>query len=464
MHAVTNTAETDLRRYVAAVRALLERGGYERTGRPEEAKRWGLDHIRAYLDANSSPEVRATVHIAGTKGKGSTAAMVESILRHAGAHTLLETSPDLQQARERIAIDGAPIAEATFAAIAERLLADPATEGWSYFELLTVMGWLAAAEAACDWQVLEVGLGGRLDTTNAVREKAVAIVTPIDLEHTAILGDTIPEIAAEKAAIVEGARFAVAAPMRASALDVVRAAAADAGVELVEVAEHTAMRARPTGLDGQRIDLQTPLRTYRQLRLPLLGPHQAENAAAAVLAAELAWRTRGAPAEAAATEDDELPEAAVRDGLERVRLHGRLEVLRRDPLVIVDAAHTPLAARRIREALAQLALPRHRITVLGVLDGKDLDGLAAALAEEGDEVIVAPPRSQRAAEPRDVARALRERRALAQLAPDVPTAVERAIEQVGERGMVLVTGSLVTVAEARAALLGVTDDAELGAR
>ena len=252
--------------------------------------------------------------------------------------------------------------------------------------------------------------------------------------------------------------------MRASALDVVRAAAADAGVELFEVAEHTAMRARPTGLDGQRIDLQTPLRTYRQLRLPLLGPHQAENAAAAVLAAELAWRTRATTAEASAPESADLPEAAVREGLERVRLHGRLEILRRDPLVIVDGAHTPLAARRISEALAQLALPRHRITVLGVLEGKDLEGLAAALAEEGDDVIVAPPRSPRAADPRDVARALRERRALAQLAPDVPTAVERAIEQVGERGMVLVTGSLVTVAEARAALLGVTDDAELGAR
>jgi dihydrofolate synthase/folylpolyglutamate synthase len=455
---VTTANEADLRRYVAAVRALLERGGYERTGRAEEAKRWGLDHIRAYLKGAGSPEQRATVHIAGTKGKGSTAAMVESILRHAGAHTLIETSPDLQQARERIALDGAPIAEAVFAALAERLLADPATEGWSYFELLTVMGWLAAAEAGSDWQVLEVGLGGRLDTTNAVRKKAVAVVTPIDLEHTAILGDTIPEIAAEKAAIIEGARYAVASPMRASALDVVRASAVAAGAELFEVAEHTAMRARPDGLDGQRIDLQTPLRTYRQLRLPLLGAHQAENAAGAVLAAELAWRASG---ESAA---EELPEAAVREGLERVRLDGRLEVVRRDPLVIVDGAHTPLAARRVREALRQLPLPRHRITVLGVLDGKDLEGLAAALAEEGDDVIVAPPRSPRAAQPRDVARVLRERRALAQLAPDVPTAVERAIEQVGGRGMVLVTGSLVTVAEARAALLGVTDDAQLGAR
>ena len=142
---MTPAADADLRRYTNAVRDLLDRGGYERTSRAEEAKRWGLDHIRSYLDSHDSPEVRPTVHIAGSKGKGSTAAMVESILRHAGAHTLLETSPDLHQARERIALDGSPIEEAAFAAVAVRLLADDATAGWSYFELLTVMGWLAAA-------------------------------------------------------------------------------------------------------------------------------------------------------------------------------------------------------------------------------------------------------------------------------------------------------------------------------
>ena len=451
MTAVTATFEADLRRYVAAVQALLAHGGYERTGRTDEARRWGLDHIRSYLDDAGSPEVRATVHIAGSKGKGSTATMVESILRHAGAHTLLETSPDLHQARERIALGGAPIDEAAFAAVADRLLQDDTTAGWSYFELLTVMGWLAAADVGCDWQILEVGLGGRLDTTNALREKTVAVVMPIDLEHTAILGETIPQIAAEKAAIIPGATHAVAAPMRASALGVIRAAADEAGVELHEVAERTALHTRPDRLHGQSIDLQTPLRTYRQLRLPLLGRHQAENAAGAVLAAELAWRTGG----------EELPETAVREGLERVRLHGRLEVIRQQPLVIVDGAHTPLAARRMREALAQLPLPRRRITVCGVLAGKDLDGLTGALVEEGDEVIVAAPRGERAAPPGDVARALREHGALAQLAPTIATALERAIEQVGERGLVLVTGSLYSVAEARAALLGVTDDAEL---
>jgi dihydrofolate synthase/folylpolyglutamate synthase len=380
--------------------------------------------------------------------------MVESILRHGGAHTLLETSPDLHQARERIALDGGSIDEGAFADIATRLLADEATAGWSYFELLTVMGWIAAAEAGCDWQVLEVGLGGRLDTTNAVREKKVAVITPIDLEHTAILGETIPEIAAEKAAIIKGAACAVAAPMRASALDVVRQRAADEGVGLHEVAEETALRARPDGLSGQHLDLRTPLRTYRQLKLPLLGQHQAENAAGAVLAAELAWQTTGA----------ELPEAAVRDGLERLRLLGRLEVLRQHPLVIVDGAHTPLAARRLRQALAQLPLPRHRVTVLGVLDGKDLPGLTSALVEEGDDVIVAAPRGERSADPRAVARELRAHGALAQLAPDISTALERASEQVGERGAVLVTGSLYSVAEARVALLGVTSDAELGVR
>ncbi|MBM4415596.1 MAG: bifunctional folylpolyglutamate synthase/dihydrofolate synthase, partial [Chloroflexi bacterium] len=292
-----------LRAYVEAMRRLLGRGGFERTGDPNEARRFRLDHVNAYLDAASRPDRRHTVHVAGSKGKGSTAAMAESVLRAAGAHTLLLTSPDLHQARERIAIDGAALGYASFAAIVERLLADSAVRGWSYFELLTVAGWIAGAEADCDWQVLEVGLGGRLDTTNAVAAKHVAVITPIDLEHTAILGDTYAAIAREKAGIVRGPCAVVTSPMRASALDAIREYVRAAGATLHEVPEECALRTLGQTLECQTFDLRTPLRTYRALRLPLLGPHQLENAAAAVRAAELAW--------AAADEGAELPAAAV---------------------------------------------------------------------------------------------------------------------------------------------------------
>ncbi|MDA0271612.1 MAG: hypothetical protein O2919_11375, partial [Chloroflexi bacterium] len=243
----------DLRAYSEAVRALLAHGGFERTGDVSQAKKWDIDHVQAWLESRGRPDRRRTVHVAGSKGKGSVAAITEAILRAAGAHTLLLTSPDLHAARERIAIDGVPLAPAEFARVARDVLDDPACAGWSYFELLTAMGWLAGAAAGCDWQVVEVGLGGRLDTTNAMAGKVVAVITPIDLEHMEILGDTIPQIAAEKAGIIIGPCEVVTEPMRASALDVIRARASEQGATLHEVANECAMRVTSMNLDGQRL-------------------------------------------------------------------------------------------------------------------------------------------------------------------------------------------------------------------
>lgn len=444
--------------YVEAVRGLLGRGGFERTGDPQEAKRFRVTHIRDYLDRAGKPEERRTVHVAGSKGKGSTAAMVESILRAAGAHTLLLTSPDVHQSRERVRVDGEPLDHAAFARLAQALLGDEATQGWSYFELVTVLGWLAGAEAGCDWQVLEVGLGGRLDTTNVIARKDVAMVLPIDLEHTAILGDTIPEVAAEKAGILTGPCEAVVAPLRESAIGVVRAKATEAGATLHEVATECAMRVTGQNLDGQILDLRTPLRTYRRLQLPLIGRHQAENAAAAVRAAELAWAAVG----------EELPAPAVAQGLARVAWPGRFEVLRRRPLIVADALHTPLAATRFRETVDALGLARPRVLVAGFLGGRDTSAVARALLGPDGEtmttVIVTSPSSERAADPGEVEDAFRAEGAAVQRAPDVEAAVELARSLAGERGTVLVTGSLYTVSEAREHILGVTGDRAYGLR
>lgn len=450
----TAPSERDLAAYVAAARRLMDHGGYERSGDPAQARRWGIDHIRSWLDAHDRPDARPTVHVAGSKGKGSVSTMVEAILRAGGAHTLLLTSPDLHQKRERIAIDGAPIGYAAFAAVADRLFADETTAGWSLFEAVTVMGWIAGADAACDWQVLEVGLGGRLDTTNAVREKAVAVITPIDLEHTAILGDTIPQIAGEKAGIITGPCDVVVSPLRASALDVVRARAAEAGARIHEVTAVCALRRDTLRLDGQELSLRTPLRTYRKLKLPLVGPHQAENAAAAVLAAELA----------AASQGGELAEDAVRSGLAAVHCPGRFEVVRERPTTILDGAHTPLAARRLRQALDEVGVPRRRVIVLGLLAGKDVDGVIGELIGDEDEVVVAAPDSERAADPVEVVHAVQRTGAIVQRASSVAEALERAASLAGERGAIVVAGSLYTVAEAREALLGVTGDRSFGLR
>ncbi len=452
--------DADLAHYADAVRGLLARGGFELTGRPAQADRWEISHIQEYLERHGRPDTRPTVHIAGSKAKGSVATMTEAILRqsltaNAGeARTMLYTSPDLHAARERISINGEPVEAGTFARLADRLLEDPATDGWSYFELLTVMSWLAAAEADCQWQVLEVGLGGRLDTTNAIAEKAVAVITPIDLEHTAILGETIAEIAAEKAGILTGPCELVVAPQRGSALDVIRETAETAGATLHEVAEDCALRVLSQSVDQLQFDLKTPDRTYRQLKLELLGEHQAENAAAAVRAAELALASAGL----------EPTDQQVRQALGAVRLPGRGEVIGRKPLTIVDGAHTQLAAKRLRQALDESGVPKQRVFVLGLLDGKDVEPIASALLGPDDQAFVAPPTSARAAEPREIAEAVRALGVPVSTAPDVAAALERATATAGERGAVIVTGSLRTVADAREARLVITGDRALGLR
>src|SRR5439155_15442615 len=175
--------------------------------------------------------------------------------------------------------------------------------------------------------------------------KEVAVVTPIDFEHTEILGDTIPKIAAEKAGIIIGPCDVVTSPMRESALEVIRARAAEMGATYHHIPDECALRVTQHNLDGQVLDLKTPLRTYRGLKFALLGAHQRENAATAVRACELALAAVG----------EELPERAVREGLTSVRWPGRFEVVRRNPLVILDGLHTPLAARRFKEAVRDLA-------------------------------------------------------------------------------------------------------------
>lgn len=446
--------EASLRAYVEVMRALLAHGGFERTGDVLQAKKWDFDHITRWLDANGRPDDRPTVHVAGSKGKGSVASATASILHAAGARTLLMTSPDLHSARERIQVDGAPLDHREFTEVARSLLADPAAEGWSYFEMLTVMGWIAGRRAACDWQVVEVGLGGRLDTTNALARKQVAVVTPIDLEHVQILGDSIAAIAREKAGIITGPCEVVVPPMRQSAMDVVRARADEVGATYHANTDECAIRVVSSGLDGQKLDVRTPLRTYRNLETALVGPYQVENLVTALRAAELAWAATG----------DDLPEGAVRHGLRRFRMPGRFEVLQRKPLVIIDGLHTPLAARRFMEGVRSLPVPKRRVWVLGVLSDKAVDQLAQALFGEGDDVIVVPVGSTRSAQVGDVVRAVNATGAIAQRGTSVEDGIDRASEIAGPGGAVLVVGSLYVAAAAREHLLGVAGDHSLGLR
>jgi dihydrofolate synthase/folylpolyglutamate synthase len=437
--------------YDEALRYLLSFADFERTGRFTE--RPDVEPVRALLRELGDPHAgRITVHVAGSKGKGSVAAMTAAILAAAGVRTGLTTSPHLHRFVERIAIDGQPVTPKAFAAAVERLPAAVEAVRRRFpdrelvtFDLITAAAFLVFRDADARAQVVEVGLGGRLDATNVFDAPEVCVIAPVSLEHTAILGDTVAQIAREKAAIIKPGAAAIMGLQRASAAEAIRARAAETGAELVEVAQACALRIEQRGPDGQRFTLRTPANTYR-LSIPLVGRHQAENAATAVLAAEALAR-RGVP----------IGPEHIRGGLANVRWPGRLERLLVRPLFIVDGAHNAASARRLAEALREDFGVSAATLLVGTLAGKDLDGIAGELEGVAVRVICPVWPYPRAMPAVDVARAFAAREIAAEVAPSVDAAIERA-RSLAEGGAVCALGSIAFAAAVRECLLGIESD------
>ncbi len=396
----------------------------------------------------AEPPYRVVV-VAGTNGKGSTAAMLESILRAAGHRIGLYTQPHLHTYRERIQVDRQLIPPEAFAAGLERVRAAsgdlartaPELGAVTTYEAATALALLHFAEAAVDVAVLEVGLGGRLDAVNAVRAE-IAVLTPIALDHTEVLGDTVAAIAGEKADVIKSGSIAVSAPQAPEALAVIETVAAARGAELrlagaadAPAAARLAVRREGDALVGRHA-------TYAGLRLGLVGDHQWTNAAVAVGAAE-ALVDRGLA----------VSPAAVAQGLARVRWPGRLEVLAPGPpLVLADGAHNPAGAAALAAALERYFPAPRRLLVLGTAADKDTPGILAALAPVVARLYATEAHHPRAT-PRDqVARAARALGLRVQTIPDVAAAIQHAQRQRGPGDLVVVAGSLYLVAEARAAL------------
>ncbi len=357
--------------YRQSIDYLLSFADFERSGHFQH--RPDLQPVLALLHRLGDPHLgRRTVHIAGSKGKGSVAAMLESILRAANLRTGLFTSPHLHSYTERIRIDGEPIGEdecaRLTAVLREAVQSDePPPDGRRLvtFDLLTALAFLAFRGRGVDCQVLEVGLGGRLDSTNVFEAKDVCAVTAIGREHTELLGDTVAEIAAEKAGIVGTGATVVIAPQRhAIAREVIRQAAEDSSCPIVDVAESYSWRRIAHDLDGQAFRLNGP-RGALSLRLPLLGRHQLENAATAVACAD-ALTQRRLP----------IPDGAIQHGLAHVSWPGRMEVLHRKPLVVADSAHSRDSARRLRETLTDYFSCQSAFLIVGMSADKDVTGLA----------------------------------------------------------------------------------------
>jgi len=405
-----------------------------------QAREPGLDRSRRLLSALGDPQKELRfVHIAGTNGKGSTAAMLASILTAAGYRTGLYTSPHLLRYGERFRVDGAEIPEGALSALLEE--ARPALSAMgekpSEFELLTALACLYFRGQGCEIVVWEVGLGGRLDPTNVIDPPECAVVTNIGLEHTEFLGDTVEKIAGEKAGIIKPGCPVVCQSQSPEAEAVVRKRCARLNCGLTITAP-ALLGPGSADLDGQSFSY----RWRQSLRLGLLGPFQLRNAAAALDAVD-ALRRRGWT----------VPEDAVRRGLADARWPGRFEVLEKDPPVIVDGAHNPDGVAALAECLEQY-FPHGNVTfVMGVMADKDYRAMAARVAPYAREFVTVTPDSARALTAEALAADIRDRLGLPTAAePSVEDGVRRALRERGPEGPVCVFGSLYQTGRVRALL------------
>jgi dihydrofolate synthase / folylpolyglutamate synthase len=432
--------------YREALEELWRRSSYERGlisnpfGGPERAA-LGLRRMRALLAELGNPQ-RAVplVHVAGSKGKGSTSAFIASCAQQAGLATGFYSSPHLHRFPERIALNGLPVSNEAFAALAQQVAATaahmeaarPELDTVTTFELITAMAFVAFAQAPCDLAVIEVGLGGLLDATNVI-DPLVTVITRIDYEHTAVLGNTLTEIALQKAGILRPGTPAVVSPQPQEAADAIQQAAADLDAPLL-------MGGRDWHWDGDwsGFAAEGPWGTWADLRVGIAGPHQVENACTAIAALHV-LRTR----------DLSIPESAIRAGLQSARWPGRFEHIQvNDQDIVLDGAHTPAAARALVETWrAEIGADAAAI-IVGMGSDKDIATFVTELRPLTSHLIATRASSPRAASPAAIASIAAELGFTVQIAPDVAAALRLA--RAGSP--LLVTGSLFVAGEVREAL------------
>ncbi len=410
----------------------------------------GLERITALCEAFGNPQrqLRA-IHITGTNGKGSTAAFVDSILREAGYIVGLYLSPYVHDVRERVQIDGQMISEERFAALATEIkpVADrigrtdlgQVTE----FEVKTMMAYLWLARSKVDFAVLEVGMGGRLDTTNLV-QPLVAVITNVSLDHTERLGDTVPQIAQDKSGIIKTGTVLVTAAADESAWRVILDACREQGVESWRVMSSRARKFDSPSADvqlrytskGDHFSLHGGEIHMTGLSPGLKGSFQHVNAAtaiAAILAMER-YEVRISP-------------QAIFKGISSAYVPGRLEVIRENPTLLLDGAHNPEAARTLAKEIRESFRYERLILVIGMLGTHSADGVLEALAPIASHIVVTQSKWHLARPASELAETARRFSKSVEVIDDIPTAVRTALDQANDKDLILVTGSFYTLGE-----------------
>ncbi|QGN31660.1 folylpolyglutamate synthase/dihydrofolate synthase family protein [Microlunatus sp. Gsoil 973] len=424
---------------------------------PEHRVAPSLSRIAALTDLLGDPQrAYPVIHLTGTNGKGSTAAMIDALLRSVGLRTGRFTSPHLMDVTERIRIDGEPVSHERFDQLWTeiepyvRIVDQQRLDGveMTFFEVITGMAYAAFADAPVDVAIVEVGLGGTWDATN-VADGRVAVVTPIDLDHTHLLGSTVERIATEKAGIIKPGATAVLAGQQPEAAKILLERAAEVGATVQREGIEFGVLDRVMGVGGQQLRLDSAQGPIDEIFLPAYGAHQAQNAAIALAAAEAFTGLNG------------IEPDVVREGFAAVEVPGRLEVVRRSPPIVLDAAHNPHGARATAAAIAESFDFTPLVGVVAIMRDKDAEGLLREYADTLTTVVAtqvaSTDRGMSAADLGELAAGIFGADRV-QVEPRMDDAIETAIALAEVEGAtapgVLITGSVVAVGEARTLLVG----------
>lgn len=398
----------------------------------------GLDNTSRLLDHFGNPQLAIpTVHIAGTNGKGSTAAFTESILRTSGKKVGLYTSPHLLSFNERIQINRCPISDSDLITLISKVqkAVDRLNVPVTFFEFCTVMAFLHFYESQTDWNVIEVGMGGRLDATNLCKVEA-SIITSIGMDHTQYLGKSLEQIAYEKACIIKDFGTVFAHIEDKGALNVVKHVARDRSAKVKLLGKDFQAEFDAVSPGGQVMDFSFGKYQMKEVEVPLIGRHQVLNAGLALAACH---KLKGI----------KVNSTVFQKGLESTRWEGRMEVISRNPTLVLDSAHNPDGVRSLTQALREYFSFERCFLVLGLMEDKAVDEMLELFFQFGDRFILVKPNQERAWDPKKLTKQMSALKKPVEVIPDLSSALETVKKSANSNDLICIAGSIFTVAEAK---------------
>lgn len=398
----------------------------------------GLENTTRLLDHFGNPQLKTpTIHIAGTNGKGSTAAYVESILRASGYRVGLYTSPHILDFRERIQINRQLIEpdEVVHWVTVLKQTSEDLNIPSTFFELGTVMALLHFDRQKTNWNIMEVGMGGRLDSTNLCQGQ-VCIITPISRDHESSLGTRLSQIAQEKAAIIKHPCTVVCGPQEKEVIQVIQDRSRAHEASLLLLGQDFQVDIQSHSLQGQVFDFNGPEIWYKGLEIALTGRHQSANAGLAIAACT-------------ALADPSITEQTIRVGLKSAGWPGRMEIYGTSPTLILDCAHNLDSFKKLTLSLSELFPHTRKIWVLGIMKDKPLAEITTVISDHADYIVVTQPENDRSTPPEQIRKAFTNFSKPIDLADKIPLALDRAYQIANPDDLIVVTGSLFTVAEAK---------------